>query len=719
MRKFKSTISILLAVIMLLSTLPFAVGAVDTASSGQCGKNVYWNIDNGGKLTISGDGYMWNYNSGESPFYNNASIKNIYIENGIYNVGRYMFESCNNVENVGIPRSMVSIGKNAFKNSKLSTVYYEDNEYEWENIEFGDGNVSLTNAGVCFEYSYFSSLADCKLALSKYIFNYTGKAITPAVTVKYNGKTLKLGTHYAVEYKNNVKPGIATVIIKGKAEAGYTGSKSITFKILPGKVSGLKTTVKNNSITLTWNKVVGAKGYVVYGYNPSTKAYSKISTVSSNSATLKNLKYSTKYSYAVRAYVSAGGNTLYGSYSSVVSTKTSARPAEIKLDKTSTALYIGNSTTIKATTYPSKAEVKWLTSNKSIATVTSKGTITAMKKGTATITAYFKYKDKTYKSSCKVTVKSPSVSLNASSVAVVMNKSITLKAKTIPEKLKVTWTTSNKSIATVTSSGKVTGVSKGTATITAYAKYKGKTYKSTCKVTVQSPAIVLDKSSVSIYQNKSITLKAKCRPGDVKVQWATSNKSVAKVSSSGKVTGVGKGTANITASFKYNGKVYKSVCKVTVKKIEYGTVEGCITWQYNRYVGTRGDNNATVMLIPENNNVKKFDNRSAAMLTKGTYESGIMVTKCDGYGNYSFGNKVPTGRYVYLIVSSETTDADRFENENLWEKNFNAVFGTYFSKKDLEELRLFVGYNSYTYGYIEIEKGEREVISKDFGYTYI
>ena len=81
---------------------------------------------------------------------------------------------------------------------------------------------------------------------------YTGKAITPELTVKYKGATLKLGRDYTVTYKNNVEAGTATAIIKGCSKVWafeppksmdddfiveknkqrfFTGSKSVTFKI--------------------------------------------------------------------------------------------------------------------------------------------------------------------------------------------------------------------------------------------------------------------------------------------------------------------------------------------------------------------------------------------------------------------------------------------------------------------------------------------------------
>ncbi|MBR4211947.1 MAG: peptidoglycan DD-metalloendopeptidase family protein [Oscillibacter sp.] len=60
---------------------------------------------------------------------------------------------------------------------------------------------------------------------------YTGKPVTPAVTVKYGSKTLKNGTDYTLTWANNVKAGTAAkVTITGKGN--YTGSVAKTFSII-------------------------------------------------------------------------------------------------------------------------------------------------------------------------------------------------------------------------------------------------------------------------------------------------------------------------------------------------------------------------------------------------------------------------------------------------------------------------------------------------------
>ena len=149
---------------------------------------------------------------------------------------------------------------------------------------------------------------------------YTGKALKPAVTVKYNGKTLTNGSDYTVSYKNNVKPGKATITITGKGS--YTGTKSVTFNIAPKKETISKlTSAKKATLAVTWKKDTGATGYEVQIAKNSkfTSGLKKV-TVTKNSTTTKTftkLSKGKKYYVRVRAYKTIDGHKVYGSFSTV------------------------------------------------------------------------------------------------------------------------------------------------------------------------------------------------------------------------------------------------------------------------------------------------------------------------------------------------------------------------------------------------------------------
>ena len=164
----------------------------------------------------------------------------------------------------------------------------------------------------------------------------------------------------------------------------------------------------------------------------------------------------------------------------VKSNKIAVKSVTLSLKKTT--LGVKEKFTLKATVKPSNAtnrKVKWTTSKSSVATVNSKGVVTAKKKGTAKITATADGK----KAACTITVKAaPSkVSLNARKAT---GKTYQIKAK-LPKNTasyKMTYSTSNKKVATVSSSGKVKGLKKGTAVITVKT-FNGK--KAKIKITVK------------------------------------------------------------------------------------------------------------------------------------------------------------------------------------------------------------------------------------------
>ncbi len=138
--------------------------------------------------------------------------------------------------------------------------------------------------------------------------------------------------------------------------------------------------------------------------------------------------------------------------------------------------------------FPSNAtnqNVTWTTSKSSVATVSASGKVTAKAVGTATITA--KTADGNKTDTCIITVKPPvnGVSVTPEAVSVRENKTKQLTADVSPSEAlnkNVTWTSSNTAIATVNSSGVVTGKAFGNATITATTKDGG--YTDTCAVRV-------------------------------------------------------------------------------------------------------------------------------------------------------------------------------------------------------------------------------------------
>lgn len=240
----------------------------------------------------------------------------------------------------------------------------------------------------------------------------------------------------------------------------------------------------------------------------------------------------------------------------------------IKLNKTSMSLNINATYKLTSTLTPSNAtnSIKWSSSNSKIVKVSSGGTVTAIGKGTAYITAKTSNGKKT---KVKITVKVParSISLNYSTIQTpVINKTYTLKPKLTPTNSTdgITYVSSDKSIVTVSSKGIVTTKAIGTATITATTT-SGKSV--TCDVTVYQAlsSLALDKSELTLLSYQSATLVVIKTPEDNisdKLTWTSANTKIATVSSNGLVTPIGNGETVITV-ISMSGKKATCVAKIS------------------------------------------------------------------------------------------------------------------------------------------------------------
>ena len=251
----------------------------------------------------------------------------------------------------------------------------------------------------------------------------------------------------------------------------------------------------------------------------------------------------------------------------------------VSLSETTLELGKGESKLVIATVLPENTtnkELIWSSSDESIATVES-GIVTAIKEGRAIITA--KSVDGYISASLEVNVNSTpsivhveSISLDKTELDMVTGDRATLSATVLPNDAKnksVIWSSSDESIATINSKGRVTAVGVGTVTITATTVDGELTATCTVNITqkvVSVTGISLDVDSAELEIGESEQLVASVLPGNAsnkEVIWSSTNEAVVTVDENGVVTAISAGEAIITVKTVDGG--YQDYCIITVK----------------------------------------------------------------------------------------------------------------------------------------------------------
>ena len=416
----------------------------------------------------------------------------------------------------------------------------------------------------------YTAVTDVKLNKTSLTLKY-GNTTTITPTIYPSNATYKTVTWSSSD--NDV----VTVDANGKLKAVGVGYAVITAKTTQGsKTATCQINVVKPVTSIKLNKTslrieVGDKYTLKGTISPSDASNKTVSwkTADKNIATVSSSGVVTAKKLGKTTITVT---TADGGYTAKCTVNVVKKVIGVKLNASSSELYLGKTLTLKATVSPSDATdktVTWSSDNTAVAKVSSTGVVTPVKPGTAVVTV--KTSDGSYTAKCTVEVKRAvtKIALDKTTATVKSDSPLTLKATITPSNATdktVKWTTSNKKVATVSSSGVVKGVGKGTATITATSENG---LKATCKVTVYMvvSSVELNKSVAEVYAGEKLTLKATVLPADANeptVTFSSSDKKVATVSSSGVVTGVSAGTAVITVKTKEGAKTAK--CTVTVKQ---------------------------------------------------------------------------------------------------------------------------------------------------------
>ena len=338
----KRILSILLAVLMLLSALP--LGMVDTAyaaalASGKCGDSAAWTLDNTGTLTISGTGATYNYDMDDdgnsaAPWCTKARIQRVnkvVVNSGITELGYSMFSNCTQLTSVSLPSGLKRIGSCLFLGcTRLSAITIPSSVTTIESNAFThcDSITAITlpsglrtmGDAVCSQMAKLTTatVSGGVTYLSNYAFNDCPslKTITLPNTVRSIGIcAFRYDTALKDVYFNGSVTQWTSIQIAGEGNSAlYNADVHCTGLSAPTVTGGNDA---QGRPTLKWNAVSGAAKYEVYRARSRSGEYIKYSTVTGTSYTsISYIEDGNTYYYKVRA-LDANGTA--GAWSSIVS----------------------------------------------------------------------------------------------------------------------------------------------------------------------------------------------------------------------------------------------------------------------------------------------------------------------------------------------------------------------------------------------------------------
>lgn len=534
-----------------------------------------------------------------------SSIKSVSLFDSVETIGESAFEGCSELKEVKIPKSLKQVNENAFLNaSALNKVCYEGKQDEWYNIDFYNGNSNLLNAEIV--YNYISNESE-SVPVHKYYYEHLYIAgdsngdsgflhgINWTPTAAANEMVTTDGVCYTITF-NGV--GAGTYNWKICADDSWTVQwglgdgvdngiavyQGMNLKLNVTAYSDVTITVDFSNYNPETNNSVKYNVIIVPNQNATTEPTSKQTEPSTDNKLINgyypvgsaelfgmywqpNQKYRMNY-YAGYYYVDIT-NVKSGDYECKVIYYDNGS-YEWYPDGMGNGLnfYVDDNSTVRIILNPHSREpyVEIYNHGETVPTFKPPVEPTNPTEKTEPVTnatePIISYTEPTtiatettdtYENSPKTTVQ-----FNKSIATIYRKAQLQIKPIITNGRGKTTYNTSNSNIATVDASGKVTGISKGTAIITV----TNNGVSAEFKVTVNNPKLNITSKTIKVLDTFNLTVKGKV--GTPK--FSSNNKKVATVNSSGKVRGVSNGTATIKVNT--NGLVLKCKVKVNGLKIK-------------------------------------------------------------------------------------------------------------------------------------------------------
>ena len=289
----KRLLSILLAAVMLLSALP--LGLVDTAeaaavSSGTCGENVTWTLDDQGTLTISGTGAMYDYtytweadkgDTFDTPWFDlREQIRRAVVGKGVTFIGTGTFAFLYNLTSVSLPAGLEELGNSVFCGcEKLTSVTIPDGvRYAGGDLFYGCRSLKTVSLPDSLQGLGGATFLGCtsltKVTLPRRLNQVTwhmfyGCTALTTVTLPDGIQEISEGAFSGCKALSTVhfggsQAGWRAVTVRPdndaleRAKVDYAAASMLPAPKLTGSVS------RYGELTLNWNAVKGADSYQIF-----------------------------------------------------------------------------------------------------------------------------------------------------------------------------------------------------------------------------------------------------------------------------------------------------------------------------------------------------------------------------------------------------------------------------------------------------------------------